>query len=97
MGPLKEDVTLFVTPAHGQIKDIGGGGIHELIREDLNKSVKGGGYLGKEVCYIDSTWPDGEASVQSLGEKEILERNAKKIAQEFCESDQLTIFDLGAG
>ncbi|CAG2003836.1 unnamed protein product [Fusarium graminearum] len=81
----------------GQVRDIGGGAISQCIKNELNESISLGKYLGKEVCYIDSPWPGGETSDQSLGERRILSEEASELAQQFYPLSDLTIFDLGSG
>lgn len=80
-----------------QVRDIGGGAISRYIKNELNESISLGKYLGKEICYIDSPWPGGETSDQSLGERRILSEEASELAQQFYSLSGLTIFDLGSG
>ncbi|KAJ4266983.1 hypothetical protein NW762_003081 [Fusarium torreyae] len=86
-----------IPPAKGQVRDIGGGNLQYLIKKDLHSSLQYGTCLGKEVCYIDSPWPEGPTSTQSFGEINILKKQASKLAQQFHQLGELTILDLGAG
>ncbi|KAK2468032.1 hypothetical protein H9L39_20254, partial [Fusarium oxysporum f. sp. albedinis] len=54
----------------------------QCIEKELNESIRLGKYLSKAVCYIDSPWPGGDTSPQSLGEKKILREQASELAQQ---------------
>ncbi|KAK2474791.1 hypothetical protein H9L39_14751, partial [Fusarium oxysporum f. sp. albedinis] len=77
--------------------DIGGGNMTQCIEKELNESIHLGKYLSKAVCYIDSPWPGGDTSPQSLGERKILREQASELAQQLYPLVELTIFDLGSG
>ncbi|RKK14327.1 hypothetical protein BFJ66_g17805 [Fusarium oxysporum f. sp. cepae] len=81
----------------GQVHDIGGGAMPQCIEKELNESIRDGNYLSKAVCYIDSPWPGGDTSSQSLGERKILREQASELAQQLYPLVELTIFDLGSG
>ncbi|KAH7230117.1 uncharacterized protein BKA55DRAFT_526394, partial [Fusarium redolens] len=90
-------VTCLGNLSPGQVRDIGGGAMPQSIEKELNESIRLGKYLSKAVCYIDSPWPGGDTSPQSIGEKKILREQAFELAQQLCPLAELTIFDLGSG
>ncbi|EXA30579.1 hypothetical protein FOVG_18067 [Fusarium oxysporum f. sp. pisi HDV247] len=90
-------VTCLGNLSPGQVRDIGGGAMPQSIEKELNESIRLGKYLSKAVCYIDSPWPGGDTSPQSIGEKKILREQASELAQQLCPLAELTIFDLGSG
>ncbi|KAJ0131267.1 hypothetical protein HZ326_24504 [Fusarium oxysporum f. sp. albedinis] len=75
-------VTCLGDLSPGQVQDIGGGAMPQCIEKELNESIRLGKYLSKAVCYIDSPWPGGDTSPQSLGEKKILREQASELAQQ---------------
>src|SRR6478735_3185544 len=92
-----ELVTWLGDLSPGHVQDIGGGNMTKCIEKELNESIRLGKYLSKAVCYIDSPWPGGDTSPQSIGEKKILREQASELAQQLCPLAELTIFDLGSG
>lgn len=92
-----ELVSWLVDLRPGQVQDIGGDVTTQHIQEELKNSMYLGNYLGKEVCYIGSSWPGGGTSSQSTGERIILGEHASELAQQLCLLHELIIFDLGSG
>ncbi|WJG35432.1 uncharacterized protein FOBCDRAFT_137505, partial [Fusarium oxysporum Fo47] len=92
-----ELVTWLGDLSPGHVQDIGGGNMTQCIEKELNESIRLGKYLSKAVCYIDSPWPGGDTSPQSLGERKILREQASELAQQLYPLVELTIFDLGSG
>ncbi|RKK65614.1 hypothetical protein BFJ69_g16126 [Fusarium oxysporum] len=92
-----ELVTWLDDLSPGHVQDIGGGNMTQCIEKELNESIRLGKYLSKAVCYIDSPWPGGDTSPQSLGERKILREQASELAQQLYPLVELTIFDLGSG
>ncbi|KAG4269146.1 hypothetical protein BFJ70_g15355 [Fusarium oxysporum] len=64
-----ELVSWLVDLRPGQVQDIGGDVTTQHIQEELKNSMYLGNYLGKEVCYIGSSWPGGGTSSQSTGKE----------------------------
>ncbi|CAM1508775.1 Fc.00g056230.m01.CDS01 [Cosmosporella sp. VM-42] len=84
-------------PVHGRVRDIGGGNLEKLFKEQASVAIDTRGYLSKEVFYWDAPWPESKDSDQTRGEVKVLTILAPKLAIELSKLQNLIIFDLGAG